>query len=49
MLLVDAPNPLVAESRARSIAQDRYHCEVAVDHAVPCPGLEPSADQLITH
>jgi len=35
MVLVDAPDPIEAERRARRIAEDRYHCTVLVDHAVP--------------
>ena len=35
MVLVDADDPLEAESAARRIAEDRYHCTVLVDHAVP--------------
>jgi hypothetical protein len=38
MVLVDALDPLEAESRARRIAEDRYHCTVLVDHAVPWSG-----------
>lgn len=35
MVLVDAIDPLAAEAAARRIAEDRYHCTVLVDHAVP--------------
>ena len=35
MVLVDALDPLEAEAQARRIAEDRYHCTVIVDHAVP--------------
>jgi len=35
MVLVDADDATTAESRAREIAEDRYHCTVLVDHAVP--------------
>ena len=38
MVLVDALDPLEAESQARRIAEDRYHCTVLVDHAVPWSG-----------
>ncbi len=34
MVLVDALDPIAAESAARHIAEDRYHCTVLVDHAV---------------
>jgi hypothetical protein len=35
MVLVDAADPATAETQARRIAEDRYHCTVLVDHAVP--------------
>ncbi len=35
MVLVDAADALDAETAARKIAEDRYHCTVLVDHAVP--------------
>ena len=35
MVLVDAADALDAESAARKIAEERYHCTVLVDHAVP--------------
>lgn len=35
MVLVDAADALDAEMAARKIAEDRYHCNVLVDHAVP--------------
>ena len=35
MVLVDATDPLSAETEARHIAERRYHCTVLVDHAVP--------------
>ncbi len=38
MVLVDALDPLEAEALARRIAEDRYHCTVLVDHAVPWSG-----------
>ena len=44
MLLVDAADETAAESHARRIAEQRFHCQVLVDHAVPCPGFVPSAD-----
>jgi hypothetical protein len=43
MLLVDASDEHAAERRARSIAEHRFHCNVLVDHAVPCPGFVPNA------
>jgi hypothetical protein len=43
MLLVDASDERAAELRARSIAEHRFHCQVLVDHAVPCPGFVPNA------
>ncbi len=46
MLLVDAVNPYAAEHRARQIAEEKFHCTVLVDHAVPCPGFRPSAQTL---
>jgi len=46
MLLVDATNPYAAEHRARQIAEEKFHCVVLVDHAVPCPGFVPSAQTL---
>lgn len=48
MLLVDATNPWAAEHRARQIAEQRFHCTVLVDHAVPCPGFVPSAHTLLS-
>ena len=42
MLLVDASDEHAAERRARSIAEHRFHCQVHVDHAVPCPGFVPN-------
>ena len=42
MLFVEAPDPPAAEARARSLAQRRFHCDVLVDHPVPCPGFAPS-------
>lgn len=38
MVLVDADDAVTAESAARRIAEDRYHCTVLVDHAVPWAG-----------
>jgi hypothetical protein len=38
MVLVDAKDALDAEAAARRIAEDRYHCTVLVDHAVPWAG-----------
>jgi hypothetical protein len=35
MVLVDAEDPIGAEAKARAIAEERYHCAVLVDHAVP--------------
>lgn len=35
MVLVDADDASTAETAARRIAEDRYHCTVLVDHAVP--------------
>ena len=35
MVLVDADDAVAAEAAARRIAEDRYHCTVLVDHAVP--------------
>jgi hypothetical protein len=35
MVIVEATDPLDAEWVARQIAEDRYHCTVLVDHAVP--------------
>ena len=35
IVLVDAADPLDAEGVARRIAEDRFHCTVLVDHAVP--------------
>lgn len=35
MVLVDANDPIAAEAAARHIAEDRYHCTVISDHAVP--------------
>jgi NAD-dependent SIR2 family protein deacetylase len=35
MVLVDATDEAAAEMQARRIAEDRYHCTVLVDHAVP--------------
>ncbi len=35
MVLVDALDPFEAEREARRIAEDRFHCTVHVDHAVP--------------
>ena len=35
MVLVDAADAIDAEAAARRIAEDRYHCTVLVDHAVP--------------
>ncbi len=46
MLLVEASNATAAEHNARAIAEHRFHCTVLVDHAVPCPGFEPSAQTL---
>jgi hypothetical protein len=46
MLLVEASNPSAAEHNARAIAERRFHCTVLVDHAIPCPGFEPSAQAL---
>jgi hypothetical protein len=43
MLLVDASDEHAAERRARSIAEHRFHCNVLVDHAVPCPDFDASA------
>ena len=48
MLLVEAMNPWAAEHRAREIAERQFRCLVLVDHAVPCPGFEPSAQTLVT-
>jgi hypothetical protein len=47
MLLVEATNPWSAEHRAREIAERQFHCMVLVDHAVPCPDFEPSAQTLV--
>lgn len=47
MLLVEAASPGAAESRARQIAEQKFHCTVLVDHAVPCPGFVPSAQSLL--
>lgn len=38
MVLVDADDAVAAEAAARRIAEDRYHCTVLVDHAVPWAG-----------
>jgi hypothetical protein len=38
MVLVDADDAMAAEAAARRIAEDRYHCTVLVDHAVPWAG-----------
>lgn len=38
MVLVDADDAFTAEAAARRIAEDRYHCTVLVDHAVPWAG-----------
>lgn len=35
MVIVEADDALDAEWAARRIAEDRYHCTVLVDHAVP--------------
>lgn len=35
MVLVEAEDPRAAEARARAIAEERYHCAILVDHAVP--------------
>ncbi|MGZ4676310.1 MAG: hypothetical protein ACXVJ7_04710 [Acidimicrobiia bacterium] len=35
MVVIDAADALAAETEARRIAEDRYHCTVLVDHAVP--------------
>ena len=37
MVMVDAEDPVVAEQRARRIAEERYSCHVIADHAVPWP------------
>ena len=42
MLFLEAADSLAAEARAQRIAQARFHCEVLVDHSVPCPGFSPS-------
>lgn len=41
MVLVEADDPIGAETLARAIAEDRFGCAVLVDHAVPWE--EPSA------
>jgi hypothetical protein len=38
MVLVDADDALAAEAAARRIAEERYHCTVLADHAVPWAG-----------
>jgi hypothetical protein len=48
MLLVDASDEPAAEARARAIAEQKFHCHVLVDHAVPCPGFVPSAGAVVT-
>ena len=35
MVLVEASDAFAAEAQARRIAEDRFHCTVLVDHAVP--------------
>ncbi len=42
MLLVDANDAHAAELRARAIAEHKFHCQVLVDHAVPCPDFVAS-------
>jgi hypothetical protein len=38
MVLVEASDAFAAEAQARRIAEDRFHCTVLVDHAVPWSG-----------
>lgn len=44
MMFVETDDAVSAETRARVLAQRKYHCLVVTDHPVECPGFAPTAD-----